>query len=189
MKCEKHPNREVVAQCNNCRAGVCAECAQATVELREEYGTLCVSCYNEVVRKAVTYYEDDCSKKKKNIITSIVLYIIGLIMIFANLTGEQYMSTLLGVFLCGFYSAISGWKKGEAEHDEYERKHGISYNVTSDGIEREDGFFLKLIIAVLYMVVGVIATPINVIKNSIRIKKNKEMIEDLTREMARVSNI
>ena len=140
MKCEKHQNKEVVALCSNCNAGLCTECAQATAELRERHGTLCVSCYKKALNQRIAYYEKDRSEKLTQIIISTILYIFGLIMMLTNATGTDYISIAVGIFLCGFYSAISGWKKGEAEHNAYERTHGVSYTVTSEGIERNDGF-------------------------------------------------
>ena len=119
MKCKRHQDKEVVALCSNCNTGLCAECAEATVAVRERFGTLCIPCYKETVSQAISYYEKDSSKRLTNIIVSAILYIFGLIVMLTNATGTDYISIAVGIFLCGFYSAISGWKKGEAEHDAY----------------------------------------------------------------------
>ncbi len=189
MKCSRHLNKDVVAMCAKCNAGVCEDCAKATQSLRDEYGTLCVSCYQTALGEAIGYYKQDNSNKLKNIIISSILYLLGIFIMLINVAGEMYISIALGIFFCGFYSALAGWKKGEKMHDEYERKHGVTYNVTSDGIERDNGFFKKLLVAVISTVLGVVITLFNIIKNIIIIGKNKKTIESLELEVEAVSKI
>ncbi|MBR5439769.1 MAG: hypothetical protein IKV61_06120 [Clostridia bacterium] len=190
MKCSRHLNKEVVAMCAKCNAGVCEDCATATQSLRDEYGTLCVSCYQTALGEAINYYKEDNSSKLKNIIISACLYVFGIFFALVNGTGTDYISIIVGIFFCGFYNAIAGWKKGEEVHEEHERKYGVSYNVDSEGnIERNNGFFKKLFIAAIYTVLGLVVTPFTIIKNAIIISKNKKAIESIELEMEAVSKI
>ncbi len=185
MKCKKH-QREVVAMCTECNAGVCDICTDATSELRDTCGTLCIPCYIDKVKQSIEWYTQNRGKALKNIIVSCILYFFGVIMIIAGLADKTYPMALMGLFFCGFYSAISGWKKAEDAHNEYERKHGASYTITDDGVYRNDGFFGKLITAAIFTVFGVIITPIRVIKNFVSRAKDKKTIEELNMEIQRV---
>lgn len=191
MKCKRHPSQEIVALCNECNVGLCGDCADATQSLQEDYGTLCIPCYTKELNNMKSWYVEKRESVKKKIITSCVLYGIGLVLILVGLLDKQssFMMSVFGVFCCGFYNAIKGWKRGEEEHEEYERKHGASYTVTSDGIEYDDGFFKKLLIAAIYTVIGVIVTPFSVISNISKRKKYLACIEELEQEIARVSVI
>ena len=190
MQCKRHHN-EVVAICAECGAGVCDTCTEATASLHEECGTLCIPCYVREMNNAITWYETKRSKALKNIIISCVLYAMGAMMILLGMSESpaNYPMALVGVFFCGFYSAISGWKKAESAHDEYEYKHGASYTITDDGIYRNTGFFWKLLTAAIFTVIGVIATPINVIRNIIGRARDQETVESLIYEIERVKKI
>lgn len=47
MKCLKHPDKDAVAQCADCGAGVCGECAERTKLLTQDYGCS-VSCMLQI---------------------------------------------------------------------------------------------------------------------------------------------
>ena len=188
MQCKRH-KREVVAMCSECNAGVCEICADATSGLRENYGTLCIPCYVSKVNESIEWYRQKRGKALKNIIISCILYFFGAMMIIMGLADKTYPMAFVGVFFCGFYSAISGWKKAEAAHDEYERKHGASYTITDDGVYRDTGLFGKILTTAIFTVFGVIVTPIRVIANFISRSKDKKTIDELNEEIERVKKI
>lgn len=192
MKCAKHTDREAVAQCAECGAYICSECAEKTAELKEHCGVLCVECYRKEIEGARDFYVGDRKKKLRRIITSCVLYVVGLLAIISAFAiGAQgielFWRVLIGLLFCGWDGAVAGWRKGEQAQEEYERKYGATYTVTDDGVYKEDGFFKKLIMSLIGMVIGVIVTPINVIRYAVGMKKDKVNVEMFERELAAIS--
>lgn len=170
MNCSRHPNQGAVAQCVNCGVAICSKCAETTSVARESCGTLCIDCYCEHLRELSAYCNKDAKKRLKRIIISVICYVFGIIAVIVGASslpsGESSALPviIIGVLLCGFYTGLT-WKKAAKEsHEDYEREHGVTYKVTADGnIQRESGFFLKLIFFLIGTVLGVIITPIRVI--------------------------
>ncbi len=187
MKCQRH-NKEVTALCNACNAGVCKTCTEATSALHDIFGTLCIPCY---IKALNTSLEDSQSKKSsllKFIIINCILYSLGVFLAVAAFLDPSDFATDIGyaIFFCGIYNAFSGWKKAEQAHNEYEEEHGATYTVTEDGVYRKDGFFMKLIVAIISIPLGIIITPIRVVKNSFELKKTNQCIKQFKEEIARV---
>lgn len=188
MKCSKHSDSEAVAQCQECGAFVCEKCVDATKYAREDYGILCLDCYADKMSRAVNFYKKDSKKKLTRIIISCVLYVFGLTAIISGIASEPMMA-IVGVIFCGIYTGLT-WRKVATEaHEENERRNGVSYVVTDSGIERKDGFWMKLIFFLIGTILGVIITPIRCIIDAISISKNKKSIKSLNEGIAELRNI
>ena len=195
MKCVKHPDREAVGQCGNCGAYYCSECAEATKSLKKEFGTLCVDCYQKELRSTISGIEGVKSKRVRNIILSALFYIVGLIVLIigivnrtsANLSGV--LMIIAGLILCGIYTAISGWVMASALHRAHEIRHGASYTITDSGVYRDKGTANKVLAFFLGAVLGVVITPIRIIKNIVGIKSDKQAIVHYTEIWRNLSKI
>ena len=188
MYCKRH-QRGIVAMCTECNSGVCDICADATSNLREECGTLCIPCYIKELNGSIEYYQQQRKSLLNNILISCILYAIGAFMAITGIIDGTYAMAILGLFFCGFYTAIAGWKKAEQAHNDYEYKHGASYTVTDSGVYHNDGFWGKLIVAIFATILGVIVTPFRAIVNAIKRKNFKNLIEELEEEISRVKAI
>ena len=192
MNCARHPDRTAVAQCTECGAYLCADCAETTKPLQEEEGTLCIDCYQKKLRAAAEHFMENRKKRLKKVIVSIIMYALGILTVAIGLTSEgvkMVVCLVLGVILCGIYTAISGWRTGEKAHEEYELKHGASYTVTDSGVYRDTGFLTKLLMFLLGAAFGVIVTPISVITNLVGMKSDKRTAEEFRTEAANASAV
>lgn len=196
MKCSRHPQNDAVAQCSLCNDYLCSDCFEQTKHLKSTFGTVCLDCYEEILQADINNYQWTIKNNIKKTIISIVLYIIGVILIVAAFLGEtsaftqQYTMIGIGVFLCGFYTALQGIKEGERAHREQERKEGVTYVVDSDGnIRRKKGFLLKLIYFVVFCILGVIVTPIAVIKAMVENPKIKKLAESTQKELEEIQQM
>lgn len=63
MNCSNHTEKSAVAQCAECGAGVCADCATKTRLLKEDFGVLCTDCYREKLEMMSDFYRQDKGKK------------------------------------------------------------------------------------------------------------------------------
>ena len=195
MNCARHPNRAAVGQCVSCGAYVCAECAEATKPLREAEGTLCVDCYQRDLNEAGEFYRRSIKKRIIKIVISVIFYIAGIIMLSIGAAGSttdaltKGIMTVGGLILCGFFTAIGNWRAEKEAHEAHERKYGATYTVTESGVYRDTNLGGKILMFLLGAVLGVVMTPISVIKDIVGIRadrKNVAMFED---EIARVANI
>ncbi len=192
MNCARHPARQAVGQCSQCGAYVCDECMQATKPLQEEEGTLCVDCYQRKLRSAAEYFRVKRKKRRKKVIISVIMYLIGIIVLAIGFTSEGtklVTCVILGIILCGIYTAIAGWRTGREAYEDYELKHGASYTVTDSGVYRNTGFFGKLLMFLLGAVLGVIVTPISVITNIVGMSSDKKTAAEFEQEANSVSKI
>lgn len=164
MKCSRHSDRDAVAQCQECGAYICADCAKATKGARESRGTLCVNCYVKALREVRAQYARSLSKHVPTIVISAILYVIGLFAIILGATSanegvEKSMIIVIGMGICGFYTAIIGFTTAFA----IMKKH----------------FITAIIIFFVCLAAGIIVTPINAIRHGINIKKDKHDIANL----------
>lgn len=174
MKCSRHGDRDAVAQCQNCGAYICSDCAKATKSARESRGTLCVNCYVKALEEVKAKYIRSSSKHVPTIVISAIMYIIGLIIIIVAATSanegvEKFMIALIGIAFCGFYTAIIGFSTAFLVM----RKHLI----------------MAIIIFAVCLLLGIVVTPINAIRHGVNIKKDKQHIaniNDLIKEAQKV---
>ena len=188
MKCSKHNDVEAIGQCQECGAYVCEKCAEATKYAREDYGILCPECYADRMANAVNIFKKDNKKRLTRIIVSCILYLFGLVAIISGITSEPMM-VVVGVIFCGIYTGLTWHKMGEAVHEENERKNGVTYVVTDSGVERKDGFWMKLVFFIIGTIFGVVITPIRCIIDIISINKNKKSIKDLNEAIVELRNL
>ena len=92
MNCEKHTDNIAVAQCSECGAGVCKECATTTHPVREYFGTICLDCYAEHLEVASVDEKAKIRKLTRNIKIKSFFYILGLICL--ALAGLSYVLPL-----------------------------------------------------------------------------------------------
>lgn len=198
MNCEKHPEKSAVAQCSECGVGVCKECAGITNVVREYFGTLCVDCYEEHVEAALSNAREEVRKIGRRIKGKLFSYIIGLIllaiggiMFLANTDSDTFQPFLAsGIFFCGIYSAISGWKVGSEAHDKTEEKFGATYNVYDDGtVSKEQGWGIKIFGFVLGLVFCVVATPLSLIGNLSKKREKQQQIIMFEEELDKLSTL
>ena len=195
MKCVKHPDHDAVGQCSSCGAYYCSDCATATKDLKKEFGTLCVDCYRKKLRLAIGGIESIKSKRIKNIVLSALFYIAGLIVLIIGITQRTsadlsgVIMILVGLVLCGIYTAISGWAMASALHRAQEIKHGASYTITDSGVYRDKGTGYKIMAFAFGALLGVAITPIRIIKNIVGIKSDKQSIayyNNLLRNLSKI---
>ncbi|MDE6372974.1 MAG: hypothetical protein K2L72_00575 [Clostridia bacterium] len=173
-----------MAQCARCGAGVCASCANETSVTRGTTGVLCIDCYCEEISDLIEVCKKDARKRLTRVIISIITYVFGIIAICGGI-GELLKGgndglpiIMVGVLCCGFYTGLTWRKAAQQSHEDYERTHGVTYNITADGrIERQDGFFMKLIFFLIGTVLGVIITPIRVIIDLVERGKSKKSVK------------
>lgn len=198
MKCVKHPDRDAVAQCKNCGAGVCSDCVKATEDLKESCGTLCVNCYSTELQDTAAFYRTRRNKRIKRIIISTILYIIGLVLLIIGGgiareggpgSANGVVQFVIGILLCGVFTGITWMKKAKEEHEEHERKYGASYTVTDSGVYRDTGFGMKLLYFGAGTVFGVVLTPVKVIKDIVGSVKDNKTAKMLIEESISVKNI
>ena len=184
MNCSKHDGVDAVAQCQECGAYVCKQCAEATQVAREDYGILCPDCYANKLTGAVNIFKKDNKRRTTRIIISCILYLLGLVALIGGLADGEYMMAVVGVIFCGIYTGLTWHKFAKAAHEEKERREGVTYVVTDSGIERKDGFLMKVIFFIIGTVLGVIITPIRCILDGVSISRNKKSIKDLNEGIA-----
>lgn len=177
MNCSKHPARTAVAQCSECGAGMCSDCVAVSREYGNEGENLCPSCLALDWQQYLT----ELSKRKKKTLTrlivSIILYVFGVILFVTFFTVEQgsILMLVLALIFCGLYTGITWRNAAKESHEDYERKHGVEYTITSTGVYRNDGFWLKLVFFFIGTAFGVVITPIRVIIDAVTLSKYKKM--------------
>ena len=133
------------------------------------------------------YLRHERGKLLKRIIISCICYFLGMIMILSFFFGKSAQNGILfifiGVLLCGFYTGLTWKKAAEEAHDEYEYKHGVTYVITDTGIEREDGFWSKVIFFLIGIVLGVVITPIRVVVDCVNRAKLKKSVQYFQTEL------
>lgn len=106
------------------------------------------------------------------LILKIILYITGIIIFFSAKNAitespqdqfDRLLTMALGYSLTGIFCGISGWKVGEEGHSQHEKDHGILYHITESGIYRDEGTCYKVVMFIIFMAAGPIATPISCI--------------------------
>ena len=191
MKCAKHPNVDSVGQCSSCGAGICNECYEISESLRSNCGPLCFECYETEVEHMKEHFGNSVSQKKKRLLSMIGWYIFGIVLLLVvGVFGDGGLYAIVaGVGFASWEFARMGWTRGEEAHAEEEEKHGVTYTVTENKIERNDGFFMKLLYAALYAVVGLIGTPIFCIKLFLDRKEDMEYYEMMSAELNRLRGL
>ena len=177
MNCAKHPAQPAVAQCSACGAGMCSDCVSVSNEYGNEGENLCPSC---LIQDWENYLADVAKRKRKTLtrlIVSIILYIFGVILFISFFTVEQnsILMLVLALIFCGIYTGITWRKAAKESHEDYERKHGVEYTVTSTGVYRNDGFWMKLVFFFIGTALGVVVTPIRVIIDAVTLSKYKKI--------------
>ncbi|MBR7116157.1 MAG: hypothetical protein IKC87_00400 [Clostridia bacterium] len=94
MNCDKHPEKEAVASCRLCGAGVCAECADRTELWKTDKGVLCIDCYKFYIQDDIEDFKKEYRKARNMSILIIALLVIGL----ALTTFGIVVSLLSGIF-------------------------------------------------------------------------------------------
>ena len=205
---KKHPENSAVAQCSECGAGVCKDCASITNEVREYFGTLCLDCYEEHVRTALVNTREELRRITRRIKGKKFFCMLGLICFaLAGLTfiiplPESLIENIpygvgpylpflgIGWFFCGIYSAISGWKVGAEAHAETEERFGVTYNVYDDGtVSRDQGWGIKIFGFVLGLVFGVVATPLSLLTDSNKKREAQEKVTMFEEELEKLSTL
>ena len=193
MKCAKHTNKDAVAQCEQCGAGICADCVQATAPLRDSCGTLCVECCRSEMQDAADYYTKRKKQRLTRIIVSLILYICGVILYACiSLSGSMLTSYLMmfgALLLCGLFTGISWAKFSRTSQDDYDRKHGATYVITDTGVHRDRGWGVVIIFFLIGLVFGVIVTPIRIIIDGVGIKKDKTAINEIYAEINNLNQV
>ena len=179
MNCGKHGNREAVGQCQKCGAGVCRECAEATSLLKDDCGTLCVDCYCNELEETKAYWVKARKKRRTRLIVSIILYILGAIAIIGGIVESEFAMIIVGVILCGIFTGITWRNAAKDAHEQKEREEGVTYVITENGVQRKDGFWMKVLFFFIGVIFGVIVTPIRVITDSVGLSKDKKAIKSL----------
>lgn len=190
MKCGKHVNSDAVAQCEECGIGVCSQCAEETKLARDSVGILCIDCYKESLEWIISNNREKARKIGNRIKGKLIFYFIGLVCILAefmfNLGGPGLG---LGIFFCGIYMGVAGWKAGAEAHEEWERKNGVTYEVTSEGITRDEGIGGKVFLFALYLAFGIIATPCSCLLDKGKKSEAEKSIAYFENELLRVNNL
>ncbi|MDE7439786.1 MAG: MFS transporter [Clostridia bacterium] len=193
MKCALHTNKDAVAQCEQCGAGICEDCAQATAPLRDSCGSLCIDCYCNEIQGAVDYYTKRKKQRLTRIIVSIILYICGVVLYvcsrFSDSLLTSWLMILAALLLCGLFTGISWAKFSRKSQDDYDREHGATYVITDTGVHRDRGWGVVIIFFLIGLFFGVIVTPIRVIIDGVGIKKDKRTINELYADMNSVRQI
>ncbi len=191
MNCARHPDRAAVGQCAQCGAYVCAECAEATKSLRDTEGTLCVDCYRRDLASAGEYYRQSTKRRLIRVIISIICYIAGIVMMIVGPSGDTLglFAIPIGLVLCGLFNAIAEWRKESERHAEHERKYGVTYTVTDTEIKRDTGLGMKVFMFILGAVLGVVITPINVIKDIVGMRSDTKTAAMFDEEAEAVAKI
>ena len=173
MNCERHPDREAVAKCNECGAPICAECAEKTSVLRESCGTLCIDCCKSELQGIADYYAAKKSKRLRNMILMTVFYIIGIVLlaICGPVGGGGLVTAIIAlaaVVCCGIGPLIWVANRHKEAHDAYEERNGVTYNVQStwDGnvkVKRDKGDTSLGFLALIMMAFGILISPVVII--------------------------
>ncbi len=165
MNCIRHNDKETVAACSKCGAGVCADCASLSGIARESYGILCANCYTTVLHQTRESITQERGKKLKRAIISMICYALGLGMLvyaYSDELGVQAM--FVGFLLCGFYTGVTWYKAAREAHDDYERKHGATYTISSSGtISKDNGGIMKVMYFLMGTFLGIVVTPCRII--------------------------
>lgn len=157
------------------RVHMCGVCKQNGCSAQRD-GVLCPDCYNGVVESTYNYYAAQRKKKMTSAIVSLVFYILGIICCALAAVISPVMG-LVGFLLMGIYPAISWCRFAGKSLDEYDAKHGATYVVTSTGIERDRGTWVKVAFFLLGIVFGVFVTPINIIRWLVGAGKDKKQMK------------
>ena len=186
MNCSKHTDIPAVAQCEHCGAGVCAECAENTEELKESHGTLCVECYYEAIDDMAHYFYKKAHHFKRRGIIKIVLYAVGIALLALScatglitqpdLPENWFVGIPAGILFMGAYNAastvISMIKSGKAS------AFGCIGVIVA-----------AIIVAYIMLAVGVIATPISCIKDKENYHENMHQASVCLAEEDRIENL
>ncbi len=137
--CFYHKERAATAICVNCGAPICAECSCHINDNR-----LCPSCYQTACKQNVKSLSADLTYFIGYIAIALVFYIVGAVVLFS---GDGIGMILLGVLLMGIPN-VCGF---------FRRSAGIFATVR-----------LWLLLIVLTIVLGIVATPIIIIINIVK---------------------
>ena len=181
MVCVNHRDREAVAQCSECGAYICAECAQKSEPLKSVCGTLCPSCYRDKITQTRDYYSGQRKKKLASAIVSLICYVLGWIFA-AAIPGMVF--TVIGIVLIGIYPAIAWFRFAGKSLDDYGAKHGATYVVTDSGVHRDRAVWLRVVFFFAGLIFGIFITPINIIRWFISAAKNKKTAKMYEAELA-----
>lgn len=198
MNCKRHPSSPAVAQCKECGSYLCASCASLTQSAKETFGTLCVDCYKAELRDVTAYYQDKKNKSKTSLIASIVFFIIGAIallvgVIMTQATGSGndetvfygFVAAIGGYALMGLFPVIQEWRSAASDHEEYERRHGVTYHVTDTGdIKRDAGWGTILPRVAVKLLFGPLSSIIMWFGFASINRECDEYIESFTAELA-----
>ena len=187
MKCERHPRIDAVASCANCGTSVCRSCAEISKELRDELGILCLDCYRRSIETATAFAESTVKRKIILLICKIVCYLIGILLIVFSPAGSGQF--ILGFVLCGVFEAVVGWKEGKRAHEKHEERHGVTYYITDNGIERDTGLSDKIIHAVSFCILGIIATPVTSFTDLFEILRLRSDRDVFAEELERLNKL
>lgn len=160
-------------------------------------GDLCLECYGDKIVDIHNECVDDNKKRKKRLIISCITYILGLICIFTGVYAISIGDSIteiavimgIGVILCGVYTGLTWHKAAVEEHEDYERKHGVTYTIDENGIHRDNGIILKIIFFIIAVCLGLIWTPIRIIIDAVNYKKDKKTIQNCSNILTRISSM
>lgn len=192
MKCARHDDADAVGQCIECGAGICADCAEATDGF-SDHGMLCVNCVIDAGRDTIVSYAAESRWLLIKIIVSIVLYAAGAGFLIAAAIGEWDMNhiilMLVGVLLCGLFNGIAELKRTNNDIAKHEAKYGAEYTIDENGIHKNNNILIKIIGFIGGVFLGVIITPISIIRGFIKRSKNKKVINGIEAEIAKLQNV
>lgn len=175
MKCLKHPDKDAVAQCADCGAGVCGECAERTKLLTQDYGVLCPACYKSRLFQIETECNQSLAKKKRFVIIACILYVIGIaiavIGLFLSSVLDKVLFCLVGAVFCGLYTAIEVWRANSGSNVEVRR--GSDGNVMQAKVYEQTGCLGQIFLFLLGALFGVILTPVSVVRAVNGIRRDK----------------
>lgn len=192
MKCVRHDDSDAVGQCVQCGAGICADCAELTNGFSKRE-MMCVNCVTEEYREEIAYRKKENSWLLIKSIISVVFYAVGVGLLIASALGEwdtnHVMLMLLGVLLCGLFTGIAELKRTNRDIEKHEAKYGAEYVVDEYGVHKNNKIYLKIVGFVMGVFLGVVVTPITIIRSFIQIKKNKTDVKDMYEDIEKLQSI
>ena len=188
LKCAKHTDRDAVAQCDECGAEICAQCAEATAILRDECGTLCMGCFSKKAGETLDYWKEKRKPRLTRLIVSIVLYVIGLILLIMGIAKFGFLFILLGIILCGIYTGLT-WRKGANEkRKKKEHAAGLTRLFTKEKPEKQESVWKKILFFLLGIILGVFITPVRIVIDAIALSKDQRIINQIKQQLWRAKS-
>lgn len=192
MKCVRHNDRETVAACSKCGAGVCADCEELSQAVKENCGTLCANCYASALEQTRVVLDKERGKRKRRAIINLVCYVLGLVAIafsLLGLLGFDSGDVIIGYLLCGFYNGYVSFRASQEKYANAERKHGATYVIDESGTVRKQSNLLWHILSFAFgMALGIFVTPIYVVLDFIGASRLKKDVAEFDAEIAKAKS-